>query len=423
MKKILPAALLALRVSLGSLGGAEITVSSLELASRAGMEGGDFALRSSLDADIALSGGYKYSITLGLGAEIPNLEKALSYGRLDLPYTAAAAGTPPSDAEYNALVDEVNDRYNNQAVIAIRSVKATVREVLGQPLEISFFLGRGDKLGSGDEFQERFGTVPIGTDLKGFFYYPEGLGEGIYADPLLRFDGGIHRITGTGLAFTAGFWDRVVPTLYVYHDLSFRPNPPDLGYLPGRYSADFRLLVSGETAKIEFFSGMTWVNDGDPVLRGGVLAYFGSGPLGLLLQAGIPYWEAGSGMDIDHCYFLMEPRFRSDRFGAILTLFYRPVYYLNREILDENGDRDRGRADINLKVFYGDLVRTSFEAGLESSLGLRVHDGESLNLWVSPFVSAATSGLLWDFKVRVNLLYWLEGGDAAEGFVGVRTAY
>jgi hypothetical protein len=421
MKKEFIAAFLALFVLVPCLFGAEITVPNLELASRGSVEDGNFVISSSAEADISLTGGYKYGITLGLGAEIPNLEKALSYGRMNMPYTDRTAPTnpgSPGDDEYDAMVDEVNDRHNNQATLSIRYVEATVRELFGKPLELSFFIGHYDGLGSGDDFQELFGTVPIGTDVRGFFYYPDGLG----GDPTLRFNGAIHSILGTGMVLRGTIHEKVIPSLYIYQDLSFQ-NEQTGSYDPGHYSGDFRLLANSEYAKFEGFMGITYINEENPVLRGGVLGYFTSGPFGLLIQAGLPYWQAGEEIDIDNFYFLLEPRFRFDKMGVNFTFFYHPIYYMNRLITDENGVEESGISDLTLKVFYGDINRSSFETGLETTLGLRIHDGEDITLWLSPFFRTVTSGLIWDFKVRFNPLYFKEGGDFAEAFIGIRTAY
>ncbi|MDR2312986.1 MAG: hypothetical protein LBE02_00440 [Spirochaetaceae bacterium] len=417
MKKSFWAAVLAGCALAPGLFGAEIIVSHLELASRGAMEDGDFGIRTSAEADISLQGGYKYGIILGLGAEIPNLQKALSYGRLELPY-ASTGSTNPTTAEYDGLVDEVNERFNNQATLSIRSVAATVRELFGGPLEASFFIGHYDKLGSGEDFQELFGSLPVTTDLRGFLYYPEGLG----GDLSLRFNGAFHSILGTGAALKAIFLEKVIPSLYIYHDLSFR-NETTGAYLPGHYSADFRLLVNSAAAKFEIFTGTTYVTGDDPVVRGGILAFFDAGSLALLMQAGVPYWEVGDDFDIDNWYFLLEPRFQLWRIGSALTFFYHPVYYMNRLILDKDGDVERGKADVNFKIFYGDINRSSFEGGVEATLGLTLHNGEDISLWLSPFVQVAGAGLLWNFKLRFNALYFKEGGDFAEGFIGIRTAY
>jgi hypothetical protein len=387
--------------------GAEITVPRLEFASRGASEGGDFVVSTSAEADVAVNGGYKYGITLGLSFETGNLEKAFSYGRIEpLP----TGSSPPNAEDYNNLAD----RLNNQAVLSVRLLEATAREVFGKPLDLSFFAGHYHALGSGDEFVSRFGTAPIGSSYRGFFYFPEGIGN----DSSRRYNGGIHSIFGTGIAAAVAVSDNVVSGFYAYQDLSYRdlyPNEP----LGGYFSGDFRLLVNNEKIKFEFFSGGSYLKNQKPVFRGGFLALFSSGTgFDFLFQGGIPFWRYGEEISIDNCYFLMEPRLRIGKVGLHVTFFYPPMYYQNVEETDE-----RGRADVNAKLFFGDITESLFEWGLESTVRFKVKNGEDLAAWVSPFVSVVTSGLQWDFKVRVNPLYFTEGGNVAEAFIGIRTAY
>jgi hypothetical protein len=386
--------------------GAEITVPRLEFASRGASKDGDFIVSTSAEADIAVSGGYKYGMTLGLGFEAQNLEKAFSYGRIEpLP----AGGTPDAD-DYNNLAD----RLSNQAVLSVRLLEATAREVFGKPLDLSFFAGHYHALGSGDEFVSRFGTVPVGSSYRGFFYFPEGIGN----DPSRRYNGGIHSIFGTGVAASLSLSDNVVSGLYAYQDLSYRHLSPD-ETTGGRFSGDFRILVNGEKIKFEFFSGGSYLGDGKPAFHGGLLALFSSGVgFDFLFQGGIPFWRYDEGVSIDNCYFLMEPRLRIGKAGLHITFFYHPVYYQNIEEIDE-----RGRADVNTKLFFGDINESLFEWGLESTMRFQIKNGEDLSIWLSPFVGVVTSGLRWDFKVRVNPLYFTKGGDMVEAFIGIRTAY
>ena len=412
MKIRLLAVLLGVFTLCQTLFGAEITVPHLDLVSRGYKKSGeDFTIASSLEAEIAISGGYKYGFSLGLGAEIPNLGKALSYGRAEFQDLTL----------YPDQHEALNDRFNNQATISIRSIEATVREVFNMPLEISFFIGHNDKLGSGDEFQEYFGSEPIGTALRGFFYYPDGFN----GDPFFRFNGAIHSIFGTGLA-VKGLFGKLIPALYIYHDISYPGNNPGGSYAPGHFSADVKLLANGENAKFEVFLGGTYATSDDFLLRGGALAWFGSGAISFLMQAGVTQYEIGSGMKIDNWYFLMEPRLRFDNFGLYLTFFYHPVYYLNRIIYadDTNTDTAKGNADINLRAFFGNMEKSAFEAGLEALVMLKMEKGEKAELRISPFISTITTGLRWDFALRINPLYFRDNKKGLmEGFIGIRTSY
>jgi hypothetical protein len=406
-KKMLFFVALALFALWGPLFGAEITVPRLEVVSRGSMDGGKPVISTMAEADIALEGGYKYGITLGLGFEAQNLEKAITYGQMKLPLFDIP--TPITEVELNPLID----RYNNQAVLSVRFLEATVRELFGKPLELSFFAGHYNALGSGDEFIPRFGTFPVGTDYRDFFYFPEGLN----GNPSMRYNGAIHSILGTGFALSyAG--EKVVPTFYAYQDLSYYDASGATTFFSGNYSGDFRLLVNSPNVKFEFFAGGSYLGAAAPVFRGGLAAYFTNGEgVGFFLQAGIPHWDYGDIISIDDCYFLIEPRLHFGKAGLNVTFFYHPSFYLNQPTKDE------GMADVNLKFFIGDISTSALEWGFESTVSLKINNGEDLSLWVSPFLSAVTNGLRWDFKVRVNPLYFNGMGDLAELYVGIRTAY
>ncbi|MDR1389691.1 MAG: hypothetical protein LBJ31_06915 [Treponema sp.] len=424
---------------------AEITIPRLEWFSRAATDKGELVVSSSADADLAVNGGYKYGIRLGLGLEIPNIEKALSYGRLDIPYAETASNSGSVDeTSYNSMVDEMNDRVNNQATLSFRMLEATVRELFNKPLEFSFFAGKYDALASGDEFAVRFGTVPVGTDMRGFFYYADGLRVIDPAarsatppvadpDPRIRFNGAIHNISGTGVKLTYMPVDWIIPSLYIYQDISFKDSRTG-SYKTGHYSGDLKLLLNSEHIKLEAFAGATYINEktstagetkAKAVLRGGLLAFFSSGVgADLLLQAGVPYWRQDEEFDIDNCYFLLEPRFRFGMAGVTLTLFYHPSYFNNMAIIDEGGKLEHGLSDFNLKLYFGDLVTTAFQGGIEGTLEMRVQESEDIKVWVSPFISAVSSGLYWDFKIRVNPRYFTSNEKKlAEGYIGIRTSF
>ena len=248
--KTLLYALIAFAAFPPGLFGADFSVPRLEFASRGFDAGGKFAFSSSAQADFAVDGGYKYGILLGLGLEIPNLEKALSYGRLDFFSGAPGAG------EYNEIVD----RLNNQAVLSFRLFEARARELFGSPLDLSFFAGHYRNLGAGDGFAD-LGEDPPGTSYQGFFYFPEGIG----GDPSRRYDGGIHRVFGTGFAASFRLSDILIPGIFLYQDMSYHRNSDYRDSAPGFFTGDLTLLLNTEKIQAEFFAGVRiFKNTGPP---------------------------------------------------------------------------------------------------------------------------------------------------------------
>jgi hypothetical protein len=397
--------------SLGVLAAAEITVPRLEMASRGRIEDGEFVLGSVVSADLALSGGYKYGILLGFSFEAADLAKAFGYRNFNFRHLPGGTTVVNPD-DYNNLVDQVNDRLNNQGTLSFRVAKATARDLFNKPLELSFFIGEADYFCGGDEFTERFSVNPIGTEFRGFFYFPEGIGGDI-----TRQYQGIHGARGTGLSLALTPWESFIPMLYLYQDFSYARITN--GRMRGsRYSGDLRFLVNRESVKLEAFGGLSVSGGPETNIRGGLMAHFSSQQrVEFLLQGGVPGWEKGDDFSIDNFYFLMEPRLLFDNFGFFVTFFYHPLEYMHIK-----SEEERGKADINLKFLSGN-ANTGFSWGLETTLGLKIDGMEDFSVWVSPFAGFMASGLRWDTKLRVNTLEWETPAEMFELFIGVRTAF
>jgi hypothetical protein len=355
------------------LGAAEFTIPRMEMATWGRIESGDFILSSAIQADLSLSGGYKYGILLGFNFENPNI-----------------------------MTSRASD-------LSFRIAKASARDLFGKPLEFSFFIGDGDGFCSGDEFSTRFGIAPIETGYQGFSYFPDGI----------RYDG-IHSARGTGFSLALTKWENIVPMIYLYED--FIDTSGTTGFFNNdgqiHYSGDLRVLINLERVKIEAFSGLSLTKSPKANIRAGLLADFiTESGIEFLFQGGIPGWEAGTSLKIDNLFFLMEPRLRFAKYGFIMTVFYHPVEYLHITT-----DEERGKVDINAKFYVGkpDAI---FKTGLESTFGMKVTKMDDLTLWVSPFATFSSGGLLWDTKIRINVLDADPPAGMFEFFFGVRTSF
>jgi hypothetical protein len=278
------------------------------------------------------------------------------------------------------------------------------------PLDFSLFWGAGDVFASGDDFSSRFGLAPIGTEFRGFFPFPEGIGG-----DLARQYEGIYGIQGMGLSLDFTYWDSLIPMLYLYQDFP-ETDPGDI-LKKGRLAGDLRLLFCGEQVQLEGFVGASLSQSQGNSFRGGIMAFLSS-PFGteLLLQCGVPGWKGGEDFNIDHLYFLLEPRVDFRFMKLFCTFFYHPLQYLS--IVTEE---ERGKADLNLKFLTGSLVRYGIEGGIETTLGLKA--GEDISLRFSPFLGLFAGGIRWDFKLRLNPLNYARPAEIFEFFVGMRTAY
>ena len=363
--------------SLSPMAAAEFSLSRLEMASRSWVDDGNFTLSSVVSADLSLSGGYKYTFLLGFSLD----------------------GV------------EIN-RVDSQGYLSFRIAQATIRETFGLPLDLSYFIGQGDNFATGDEFSTRYGVSPIGTNYRGFFYFPDGIGGDIN-----RRYNGIHRAQGTGLSLSLTHWENLVPMVYLYHDFLHPPGAIINEEGENLYSGDLRVLLNQNWLKIEFFGGSSWKSDGAIKFRGGLMAHIGAGDgAEFFAQVGVPGWSEGDPV-IDHLFLLLEPRLRLDRFAMFLTFFYRPIEYHNIVTLDE-----KGRADLNITFQYGDFDG-GMAGGIELGGRLKVDGSEDVGFRLAPFGTLLTGGLRWDAKVLFKFLGTESSQGMMELFLGVRTAF
>ena len=69
-------------------------------------------------------------------------------------------------------------------------------------------------------------------------------------------------------------------------------------------------------------------------------------------------------------------------------------------------------------MYFGDLVKTAFRAGLEGNFTIQLSTGV-FEVSAAPYVGFATPGVLW--TLRLNAKLWpFAWSDMFDGFVGLR---
>jgi len=387
---------------------AEITVPRLEMASRGWVEEGEFAVASRISLDLALTGGYKYSFLLGFSLEAADIARAFAYRNFN--FNPIPSGSTVEAEDYNALAE----RQRNQAYIGFRVAKATINRLLNLPLSLSYFVGSGDDFCTGDDFSSLFGLYPFGTDYRGFFYYPEGIGGNI-----IRQYNGIHGAKGTGISLSFTKWERlIIPIFYIYQDFAFFPDFISSGSSVNKfYSGDLRVLFHWNWLRFETFGGISLNPDMDLKFRGGLMFHLAGNGVEFFAQAGFTSWDLNEKLNVDNMFFLIEPRLRFKYFAVYVTFFYHPVEYLH--IIE---DSERGKADFNVKFMFGN-AESGFTAGLEAGAELNTGDSDDFMFRVSPFGSFTSGGLLWEAKIRIMPQKLKNPKEMMELFIGVRTAF
>ena len=360
-----------------SLSAANLWVPRFHLTTRGYGDEGVLVLTTRADIDLQIEGGLKFGGRL-----------AFSFSNPDITRSAVIPDAYDSHAIENAFA----------RTISIKSAGVVARSVFGLPIDFSYYTGETAVIGSGDDFPLLFGTTEFATTFRGVYYFPE--------NPVYD---GIHSVTGTG--FGLGYFgaDSLAIELFLYQD-------EILG--TGTYSSDLRALFASELVKLEGFLGVTFPSGPYGTYRAGLMMYYDTGAGGeFFSQLGVTHWTpVQEDITIENFFLLFEPRVRIGPVHTILTFFWHPSIYRQ-----EPTDSD-GAIDINLKFQYTDVGTFTSVVGVENLFALRPSQAEQFAISVAPFLSVATTGAIWDFKIKTRVFpFDLDG--MFEGLIGVRTAF
>ena len=360
-----------------SLSAANLWVPRFHLTTRGYGDDGAFVLTTRADIDLQIEGGLKFGGRL-----------AFSFSNPDITRSAVIPETYDSDAIENAFA----------RTISIKSAGVIARNVFGLPIDFSYYTGETAVFGSGDDFPLLFGTTEFATTFRGVYYFPD--------DPVYD---GIHAVSGTGFGLGYTPADAFGIELFVYQD-------EVLG--TGTYSADLRVLYASELVKLEGFLGSTFPSGPHGTYRAGLMMYYDTGAGGeFFSQLGVTHWTpVQEELTIDNFFLLFEPRVRLGPVHTILTFFWHPSIY--RQIPTGND----GAIDINLKFQYTELGTFTSVFGVENLFALRPSHTTQFAVSIAPFLSVATTGAIWDFKLKTRVFPFDLAG-MFEGIIGVRTAF
>lgn len=395
---IVLAALLLFSVSPKVLYAADINVPVLEMLTRGYEDAGNFVLNSRLFIDLIVQGGSKFRGSLKLNFNSGNLEKDFSASK-----RAVVLSDPATQAELEALAEKVN----NPTGLMFKGVSASISDVFGLPITATYFIGDSDTFCSGYDFPALFGASPFTTMFSGYSYFPKGIGT----DPD-RFYDGIHAVSGTGAVVSSTklapwfgvFW-------YAYQDANVSTQA---------YSSDLRFLINTPNLKLETFMGVTYPLSVYGVYRGGLLFYYSTGLMGdFFAQVGIPYFNpAAAEFNIDQFYFLFEPRLKFDPLTVIVTLFYHPSFYRQKET------GENGAIDVNFNILAGNIIKNQMQGGVETLISLRqLANTSPFSLKVLPYFSTMAGGVEWDFKAGARLFPFELSVSALEASIGVKAGF
>ncbi len=355
-----------------------------------------FVLSTRINIEMLIEGGSKFDAMFKLGFRNPALETY--FNNSETPLAIPAAPTPSDLAGAIGKIDDITG-------IGLRTVAITVRDIFSSPVELSVFVGHFDIFASGDEFPKLFGTEEFSTKLRGFMYYPKGIGgDG------RRWYNGLHEAFGTGFRLSMSNLP-IKPYLYLYQD----------SYLgSGLYSADLRILLNSERVKMEVFGGASFPGGTAGIYRGGILFYFNTGAIGdFYAQMAVPYWASGTAFGVESLYIMFEPRVRFGIGVLTLSFFLHPGYYL------QTSTNEAGILDLKADVMFGNINKSGSQGGIEARLFYDPNKSTALlGIEAAPYYQTIFHGVRWEIKLNAKILpfatLWYANFSPS---IGVTTSY
>lgn len=363
---------------------ANLFIPGLEIITRGYVEDGLFKLAARGDLDFLIEGGYKFGGEIKLNIFSPNLLTSLGTNE---------------ELETTASNPDIVNYLNGINFLTFEGATIEIRELFGIDFTFLFFLGTTQSFCSGDIFTETFGIPYIGSQYRGYLYFPDAIAYE-----------GIHTVNGIGIGMSSSFGEEEMDiSIYAYQD----------GYLtPGIYSADFDIAFSYENLKIEFFGGATFPMGTLGMYRAGLMLYFKPGEIGeFLTEIGIPGYNISEDtFDLQLFYFLFEPRIHLGFMSIIPTFFMKPGFYLQ----EETGQP--GAMDLNLNLQFGNPAEFPLSGGIEGTFSFGSVASVSFEALVSPYISFVASGVQWDIKTIFQVYPW-SPDQLIEGFLGITAEF
>ena len=391
--------LMLLAAATASAFGAGLSVPDFRILTNGRVNDGALVLSTRVYTDLLIEGGAKFSASFKLGFQTDNLED----------YLKAMASPITVDTTDSEAIEILNNRTG----LAFRSAAITLNGAFGTPLETTVFVGRLDPFASGDDFPLLFGTTDFATRLRGYMYYPDGIGN-----DQNRYYNGLHEAYGTGLRLSLP-GERFKPYLYLYQDAWIDE--------PGHYSADARVLFNTRNIKLEGFIGASsYPGSSLGIYRGGFLFFFDTGNVGAFYaQIGVPRWDPTKSFGMDMLFFMFEPRVDFGAGTLTLSLFFHPAWYLQKPT------GESGALDMRVDFSLGKLAISGLQAGVETLISYNPNDASdpaansALVVEIAPYFNSIRDGVRWDLKLGIRALPFPE--EAWYGVfrpsIGITTAF
>jgi len=246
--------------------------------------------------------------------------------------------------------------------IIFKGANASVKGIL-ERLDVTYFTGFYDVIGKG-------------THYKGHLYHRE---SGFEYD-------GFYPVVGTGIIPSVKISDLMNGALYLYQRAGSE-------YVN---SMDITLGLVKDPLRFSLFTGVSGSE-----YKIGAEFIFQKDNIEFYLNAGTLSISKSSSFDFDDFYFLSEEWFKMDRWNLILSVFTRPEVHYNAIQRRYIATEERSDIDFNFNLYYvfkGEKVTAGGEYNIQTN------NTDDFGMYLSPYVSLYTSGLVWKIKLDCNLI-------------------
>jgi len=267
---------------------------------------------------------------------------------------------------------------NTLPALSFYGAQASVKNIF-QVLDLTYWTGY-------------YGILGEGKHYKGHLYHRGGFEYNGYLP-----------VQGTGLVFSGNYYDRYGGQFFIYQRYgSSTVNSLDLNF-----------SLNADPLLLKLFTGTT-----ENVWRAGMQFIYLGDLTELYFTVGEPTIEMGNTITFDDFYFLLEEWFKMKNWNLILSIFSRPEVHYNYLERDYVVTGEKNDIDFNFDLNY-EPETSYFSSGTE--LNIQTNSSESFGVYISPYISIFTSGVIWKVKVDFNLIS--EDRDLITAYLNVKASF
>ncbi len=311
-----------------------------------------------------------------------------------------------ANASFEANVWELEKQYReepadfyNKVFMLFRHAEVKAQNLADSHLDISFWTGTHDYLGSGARY-------------KGYLYYPDSIDEDYI---------GFYRLRGTGITTQIKFWqERFKVNFHFYQNTNFVSSAtPDAFYyfsfdtVIGLYFKEIPIENDHFNLIFELIGGVTFPIAPYGQYKVGITFGVGNDYIDFFISAGLPKMDQYiSNTTFNDFYLASDLHFKIFYTDHIISFLTRPLWF-NEKRSGENHTGENGDIDVNYKL---NVIVPDFPLSGGCMINFKYslnNTNDTWNLILAPFMDISFSGVIWNLTVHYDFsrLYFATPGE------------